>query len=111
MSDKTLSFPGFPRAVRPVPDPLGLYFRAVRNDQVDLLNLIAAGAPTSNGRTKSWPGELINTESALILCGLLSVSMCALPHPGRSPIGRRHGPRETPRCDRRHCPSGRTQIY
>ena len=43
MSDKTLSFPGFPRAVRAVPDPLGLYFRAGRNDQADLLNLIAAG--------------------------------------------------------------------
>lgn len=43
MSDKSHSFPGFPRAVRPVPDPLGLYFRAGRNDQAELLNLIAAG--------------------------------------------------------------------
>lgn len=43
MSDKTHSFPGFPRAVRPVPDPLGLYFRASRNDQAELLNLMAAG--------------------------------------------------------------------
>jgi len=68
----------------------------------------ALAAANLKWQTKSWPGELINTESALILCGLLSVSMRALPHPSRSPICRRHGPRETPGCDRRH---GRTQIY
>jgi hypothetical protein len=31
------------RPVRSVPQPLGLYFRVGRNDQRDLLNLIAAG--------------------------------------------------------------------
>ncbi|MFQ5954119.1 MAG: hypothetical protein ACE5JZ_03545 [Kiloniellales bacterium] len=32
-----------PRAVRPAPEPLGLYVRAGRNDHIELLNLLAAG--------------------------------------------------------------------
>ena len=32
-----------PRAVRPAPEPLGLYLRAGRNDHIALLNLIAVG--------------------------------------------------------------------
>lgn len=33
----------FPRAVRPAPDPLGLYLRPGRNDHAEMLNLIASG--------------------------------------------------------------------
>jgi hypothetical protein len=33
----------FPRAIRPAPEPLGLYFRPGRNDHAQMLNLIAAG--------------------------------------------------------------------
>lgn len=33
----------FPRPIRSAPEPLGLYLRVGRNDQRDLLNLIAAG--------------------------------------------------------------------
>jgi len=35
--------PLFPRAVRPAPDPLGLYLRPGRNDHGEMLNLIASG--------------------------------------------------------------------
>lgn len=42
MGDNVIRMPR-PRAVRPAPEPLGLYVRAGRNDHVDLLNLIAAG--------------------------------------------------------------------
>ena len=39
MSGRLIAF----RPVRSAPQPLGLYFRVGRNDQRDLLNLIAAG--------------------------------------------------------------------
>jgi hypothetical protein len=32
-----------PRAVRPAPEPLGLYVRVGRNDHKELLNLLSAG--------------------------------------------------------------------
>lgn len=43
MNGDVTSFPSFPRAVRPAPDPLGLYLRPGRNDHRDRSNLIAAG--------------------------------------------------------------------
>lgn len=39
----------FPRAVRPAPSPLGLYFRAGRNDHRVLSELIAAGDAACTG--------------------------------------------------------------
>ena len=36
-------FPNYPRAVRPVPDPLAHYFRIGRNDHVQALNFAASG--------------------------------------------------------------------
>jgi hypothetical protein len=42
MADNVTYLPR-PRAVRPVPNPLGLYFRAGRNDHKALLNLLSAG--------------------------------------------------------------------
>lgn len=43
MTDNVAQFPGFPRSVRPAPDPLGLYLRVGRNDHRELLNVLAAG--------------------------------------------------------------------
>lgn len=42
MADNVTYLPR-PRAVRPAPNPLGLYFRAGRNDHKALLNLLSAG--------------------------------------------------------------------
>lgn len=39
----TKQFPIYPRAIRPAPDPLALYFRVGRNDHRAILNLAAAG--------------------------------------------------------------------
>jgi hypothetical protein len=43
MMDNIARFPPFPRAVRPVPNPLALYLRPGRNDHREMLNLIATG--------------------------------------------------------------------
>lgn len=43
MSDNVMPFPGFPRAVKPAPEPLGLFFRPGRNDHGVLLNMLASG--------------------------------------------------------------------
>ena len=42
MADNVTYLPR-PRAVRPAPDPVGLYVRAGRNDHKALLNLLSAG--------------------------------------------------------------------
>jgi hypothetical protein len=39
----------FPRLVRAVPDPLGLYFRIGRGNQADFLNALAAGVDNCFG--------------------------------------------------------------
>ena len=43
MSQTIRSATSQPRLIRPAPDPLGLYFRAGRNDHRELLDLLAAG--------------------------------------------------------------------
>lgn len=43
MSDNVTPFPGYPRAVKPVPQPLGLFVRTGRNDHSLLLNMLASG--------------------------------------------------------------------
>jgi hypothetical protein len=43
MSQSIRSITSLPRLIRPAPDPLGLYFRAGRNDHRELLDLLAAG--------------------------------------------------------------------
>lgn len=43
MSERVVQFTPYPRDVRPVPDPLGLYVRVGHTDYSELLNLIAAG--------------------------------------------------------------------
>lgn len=57
-----------PRAVRPAPEPLGLYLRAGRNDHLELMNLFAAGDtgcfgvvfdPTLEGRHKELKEQVL----------------------------------------------------
>jgi hypothetical protein len=49
MTSNVAQFPPLPRAVRPVPDPLGLYLRISRNDHRELLDFLAAGRGTCFG--------------------------------------------------------------
>lgn len=49
MHESNASFPKFPRAIRPVPDPLGLYIRVGRSHHKNLSDLIAAGDATCFG--------------------------------------------------------------
>ena len=46
MNESNVSFSGFPRSIRPVPDPLGLYIRVGRSHHNHLSDLIAAGDAT-----------------------------------------------------------------
>lgn len=39
----------YPRLLRPVPDPLGLYIRAGRNDHGELLSMLSGGTPPGAG--------------------------------------------------------------
>ncbi|MGH8533235.1 MAG: hypothetical protein ACREV1_11065 [Gammaproteobacteria bacterium] len=43
MLANTSAFSGYPRSVRPAPDPIGLYFWLGRNDHLEVLNFIASG--------------------------------------------------------------------
>lgn len=43
MAENVVPFSGFPGAIRPVPDPLGLYLRAGFNDHIELASMIASG--------------------------------------------------------------------
>jgi hypothetical protein len=49
MFDNVRRFSPSPRAVRPAPDPLGLYLRAGRNDHRDLSDLLAGGHAACHG--------------------------------------------------------------
>jgi hypothetical protein len=44
-----ISFPPFPRVVRPVPNPLALYLRPGRNDHVELSKFVASGDAACSG--------------------------------------------------------------
>lgn len=76
MSDNVTPFPGFPRAVKPAPQPLGLFLRAGRNDHGLLLNMLASGDaayfgavldPTKIGRHAELRDVLIEKRLDAIL--------------------------------------------
>ena len=88
MSDNAFSLPAFPRAVRPAPDPLGLYFRAGRTDQPELLNLIAAGDASCFGAV--FDPTLIKSQKELhdhIIANRLDAILDPRTQPAATPGG------------------------